>query len=311
MAEDVLKVRDAIGSKASMCCVNIAMSVVGYIIAFYRGWQITLVMMSSLPLIMVAGTLMAKVMSSLSSKGQTQYAAAGAVAEEVLGSVKTVASFGGEKRSMAKYALVVKDALTSGIRGGIFRGLSIGFTMAVIFWTYALTFWYGGTLIRDSVTNPSTGKPYQGGDVLTVFMSAIMATFSLAQIAPHVQAFAEGCAAGGKIFPLFEQKASIEPDVHRLADMPESSATTPPHLESFELEKVKFNYPARPELQVIKGVSLKIKRGEKVAFVGESGSGKSTLVQLIERFYDPVEGRVLVNGVDIKTMPVHKHRALF
>ncbi|EER04129.1 multidrug resistance protein, putative [Perkinsus marinus ATCC 50983] len=144
MAEDVLKVRDAIGSKASMCCVNIAMTVVGYIIAFYRGWQITLVMMSSLPLIMIAGFLMAKTMSSLSSKGQTQYAAAGAVAEEVLGSVKTVAAFGGEKRSMVKYALVVKDALRSGIRGGIFRGLSIGFTMAVYLdiCSYLLVWWF-------------------------------------------------------------------------------------------------------------------------------------------------------------------------
>ncbi|EER04130.1 Multidrug resistance protein, putative [Perkinsus marinus ATCC 50983] len=142
-------------------------------------------------------------------------------------------------------------------------------------------------------------------------MSAIMATFSLAQIAPHVQAFAEGCAAGGKIYPLFEEKALIEPEVRRLADMDEAEAIKPPQLDTFELEKVKFNYPARPELQVIKGVSLNIKRGEKVAFVGESGSGKSTLVQLIERFYDPVEGRVLVNGVDIKSMPVHQHRALF
>ncbi|KAF4664789.1 (ABC) transporter [Perkinsus chesapeaki] len=312
MAEDVLKVRDAIGSKASLCCVNISMAVVGYIVAFYRGWQITLVMMSSMPLIMVAGALMAKVMSSLSSKGQTMYAAAGAVAEEVLGSIKTVAAFGGEKRSITKYAQVVEDALKAGIRGGLFRGLSIGFTMTVVFWTYALTFWYGGTLIRDGTINPSTGLPYQGGDVLTVFMSAIMGTFSLAQIAPHVQSFAEGCAAGGKIYPLFEQKASIEPRVQRLADVDDPTAEMKPlHLERFELEKVKFHYPARPELQVIKGVSLAIERGQKVAFVGESGSGKSTLVQMMERFYDPTEGRVLVNGVDIKTVPVHQHRALF
>eukprot|EP00453_Perkinsus_chesapeaki_P001863 CAMPEP_0185915894 /NCGR_PEP_ID=MMETSP0924C-20121207/2847_1 /TAXON_ID=321610 /ORGANISM="Perkinsus chesapeaki, Strain ATCC PRA-65" /LENGTH=75 /DNA_ID=CAMNT_0028640313 /DNA_START=302 /DNA_END=526 /DNA_ORIENTATION=- len=75
---------------------------------------------------MVAGALMAKVMSSLSSRGQTRYAAAGAVAEEVLGSIKTVAAFGGEKRSIAKYNEVVQDALRAGIRGGLFRGLSIG-----------------------------------------------------------------------------------------------------------------------------------------------------------------------------------------
>ncbi|KAF4693310.1 (ABC) transporter [Perkinsus olseni] len=310
--DDVLKVRDAIGQKASMMCMNVSMCIVGYIIAFYRGWQITLVMIATSPLIMLCGALMAKAMAGLASKGQNEYAEAGAVAEEVLESIKTVASFGGEQRSIDRYNAKVQKALNSGVKASVYRGFSIGFTISVVYWTYALTFWYGGTLIRDQTINPSTGNPYQGGDVLTVFMSAMMATFSIAQIAPHFQAFSEGCAAGGKIFPLMKENATIEPKVKRLSEGGEAEANmTPVKFESLKLDDVKFNYPARPALQVLKGISLEIKRGQKVAFVGESGSGKSTLVQLIERFYDPAEGQVLVNGVDIKTMPVHKHRALF
>ncbi|EEQ99373.1 multidrug resistance protein, putative, partial [Perkinsus marinus ATCC 50983] len=250
MSEDVLKVRDAIGQKASMMCMNVSMCIVGYIIAFYRGWQITLVMIATCPLIMVCGLFMAKAMSTLASKGQNEYAEAGAVAEEVLSSIKTVASFGGEQRSIDRYNAKVQKALKSGVKVSVYRGFAIGFTMLVVFWTYALTFWYGGTLIRDRTINPSTGRPYQGGDVLTVFMSAMMATFSIAQIAPHFQAFSEGCAAGGKIFPLMAENAEIEPKVKRLSEGGEAEANMiPVEFQSLQLDDVKFNYPARPTLQ--------------------------------------------------------------
>ncbi|KAF4661336.1 (ABC) transporter [Perkinsus chesapeaki] len=310
MTEDVMKVQDAIGYRAGLAIVNVSQFVFGYILGFFRGWQIALVMLSTMPLIMVSTALLGRDLAKKTSKSQTLYAKAGAIAEEVLTSIRTVQAFGAEKRESKRY----DDQLVLARDGGIKAGVSIGFMIGVVFFcifgTYALTFWYGGTLIYNNTINPSTGLVYTGGDILTVFFACIMATFSLGQLAPNIEYFAEGKAAGSKIFPLLEQQRTggkhIEPPV-----------TGPPRfdstfkLQSLEFQDVQFTYPARPETKVLKGVSFVIEAGQKVAFVGESGSGKSTTAQLLERYYDPDSGAFLVNGEDTRDMPIHTLRSIY
>ncbi|KAF4688672.1 (ABC) transporter, partial [Perkinsus olseni] len=144
--------------------------------------------------------------------------------------------------------------------GGL--GVMTGIVFLSIFFTYALVFWYGGKLIYDGTNNPSTGEPYNGGNVITVYFACIMATFALGQIAPNISFFIEGKTAGAKIFPLFEVRddpSRIEPP---LSEGPRDSGSRPT-MSSIAFRKVTFSYPARPEVEVLSDVSFTINAGEK------------------------------------------------
>ena len=120
-------------------------------------------------------------------------------------------------------------------------------------------------------------------------------TRSLGQASPCISAFAAGKAAAFKMFEVIKRKPDID-----AFDM------TGKVLEKLngeiELRDVDFTYPSRSDVPIFKSFNLIIAVGTTVALVGESGSGKSTVVSLIERFYDPDGGLVLIDGVDIKTM---------
>jgi ATP-binding cassette, subfamily B (MDR/TAP), member 1 len=146
------------------------------------------------------------------------------------------------------------------------------------------------------------------GTVLTILFAVIVGAFSLGSLGPRVEAFAKASAAAQKIF----QTLNRVPSIDSLAD----NGDKPDDVKgSIELKNVSFIYPARPEVIVLKDVNIHIPEGKFTAsnslsivrliiVVGPSGSGKSTILQLLERFYDPVEGEVLLDGHNIRSLNV-------
>jgi ATP-binding cassette, subfamily B (MDR/TAP), member 1 len=135
------------------------------------------------------------------------------------------------------------------------------------------------------------------GVILTVLFAVIIGAFSLSSVAPRIEAFAKASAASQKIFQTLQRIPAID----SLAD----SGDKPADIRgSLELKNVSFIYPARPEVTVLKNVSISIPQGRFTAVVGPSGSGKSTVLQLVERFYDPVEGTVFLDGHDVRSLNV-------
>lgn len=156
----------------------------------------------------------------------------------------------------------------------------------------------GSRLIADGVLNV--------GLVMNVLFAVILASFSLSQVAPRIESFAKATAASQKIFQTIYRVPSID----SLSDQGER----PKDLQgNIEFKDVLFIYPSRPEgnpprksiliaVTVLKNISLSIPAGRFTAIVGASGSGKSTIIQLLERFYDPIQGQITLDGHDIKTL---------
>ena len=155
----------------------------------------------------------------------------------------------------------------------------------------ALGIWFGVQMIiesRDLGTND-----YTIGTIVIVFWCVSGAGFSIGGAAPHFEAVRVSRAIAAKVFAIIERKPKIDiwmeggirPEVVRA---------------EIEFKNLDFSYPQRPEVKVLKSFSLKINPGESVALVGPSGCGKSTLVQLIQRFYDPNAGSVLIDGNDVR-----------
>ncbi|KAE8697979.1 ABC transporter B family member 12 [Hibiscus syriacus] len=285
MSGDTVLIQDAMGEKVGKFLQLISMFIGGFVVAFIRGWLLTLVMLSSLPLLVIAGATVSLTVANTASQGQNAYAKAAAVVEQTIGSIRTVASFAGEKQAMSNYNKFLVSAYRSGVYQGSVSGIGLGLIMLVVFCSYALAVWFGGRMILEN--------GYTGGEVVSVIVAIMTGSMSLGQASPSLNAFASGQAAAFKMFETIERKPEID-----------AYDTNGKVLEDIRgdinLNDVCFSYPARPDEQIFNGFSLSIPSGTTAALVGQSGSGKSTVISLIERFYDPQGGEVLIDGINLK-----------
>ncbi|XP_010515729.1 PREDICTED: ABC transporter B family member 11-like [Camelina sativa] len=285
MSGDTVLIQDAMGEKVGRFIQLLSTSVGGFVLAFIKGWLLTLIMSTSVPLNVMAGAAIALIVTRTSSRGQAAYAKAAAVVEQTIGSIRTVASFTGEKQAINSYKKLITSAYKSSIQQDFSTGLGYGVMSFVFFSSYALAIWFGGKMILE--------KGYTGGAVINVILIVVVGSRSLGQTSPCVTAFTAGQAAAYKMFETIKRKPLIDAyDVNGkvLEDI----------RGDIELKDVHFSYPARPDEDIFVGFSLFIPSGATAALVGESGSGKSTVISLIERFYDPKAGQVLIDGVNLK-----------
>ncbi|CAN4082126.1 unnamed protein product [Withania somnifera] len=285
MSGDTILIQDALGEKVGKFIQFLSTFVGGFLIAFIKGWLLSIVLVSCIPALVIAGGSMALIMSKMSSRGQVAYAQAGNVVEQTIGAIRTVAAFTGEKLAVNKYDSKLKIACASTVQQGLVSGIGLGTVLLIVFSTYGLAVWYGSKLIIE--------RGYSGGDVINVIMAIMTGGISLGQTTPSLNAFAAGQAAAYKMFETINRKPLID-----------TSDTNGIVLENIkgeiEFKDVYFRYPARPDVQIFSGFSLVVPSGKTVALVGQSGSGKSTVISLLERFYDPEAGGVLIDGVNLK-----------
>ncbi|CAF1202712.1 unnamed protein product [Rotaria sordida] len=260
-----------------------------YILAI--GWKLTLVALSLLPLMIIAFKMIVKTTVNYSSKEIQAFASASSVSQEVLQNIRTVTAFHGQAKEEERFAKNLILAKNIGIKKALHVGIWLGLGYLSVFVSYALIFWYGSQLVRTDCTN------YSVGIVLVVFMGYMYASFHTAYLSPHIQNFAEALTSGSYVFDIIDRQTKIDVSSDE-GDKPQNI------IGDIEFDNVTFTYPARQETPILNKLSLKIPSGKIVALVGASGCGKSTIIQLIQRFYDPDEGRILLDGKDIKTLNV-------
>ncbi|XP_073490099.1 bile salt export pump-like isoform X2 [Aquarana catesbeiana] len=296
MSDDINKINDAIADQVGIFVQRFTTFLAGFLLGFVNGWKLTLVIIAVSPLIGVGAALMALAVAKLTGRELQAYAKAGAVADEVLSGIRTVAAFGGELKEVERYDKNLVYAQRWGIRKGIIMGFFTGYMWFIIFLCYALAFWYGSQLVLDE-------EEYSPGNLLQVFFGVLVGALNLGQASPCLQAFASGRGAATNIYETIDN----EPKIDCMSE------------EGFKLDKVKgeiefhnitFHYPSRPEVKILNKLNMIVKAGETTAFVGPSGAGKSTTIQLIQRFYDPDQGMVTLDGHDVRSLNIQWLRSL-
>lgn len=282
---DTQLIYDGMADKVGLVLSSFTTFIAGFVIGFVRGWKLSLVLLSCVPLIGACAALMTKFTVASASKGQDSYSGAGAVAEQAISAIRTLVAFGGQKRETAAYVKQLDMAFVHGKKRAIATGSGVGAFMFILFSTYGLTFWYGAQeVFKGNMT---------GGQVISVFFGMIMGAFALGSIGPNAAAFASAQGAAYQIFQTIDRVPTI--------DSSNPGGAKPDNVVGhIVVTDVDFHYPSRPDVPILKKMNIEVKPGQTVALVGHSGSGKSTIVGLVERFYDPISGSISMDGVELK-----------
>lgn len=284
---DTNLIQDGISEKISLTMTAIATFLAAFIIGFVVYWKLTLILISCV----VASTIClmggSRFIIKFSRANIQAYAQGGTVAEETLSSIRNAIAFGTQERLALSYDSHLANAEYWGIRLKGSIAIMIATLMGLMNLNYGLAFWQGSHFIVDEGMSLSK--------ILTVTMAVMIGSVSLGNVAPNIQAFVTALAAAGKIYTTIDRMSALD-----------SSSESGDKLDDVQgeirLENVKMIYPSRPEVTVMDGVSLHIPAGKTTALVGASGSGKSTIIGLVERFYEPVAGKVYLDGHDITTL---------
>jgi ATP-binding cassette subfamily B (MDR/TAP) protein 1 len=291
--EDMQKFKDATGFKNHVMVYCFGTTIIGFIVGYTRGWLYSLIVTVTFPIILTGMVAYVLINQRESKVTKGAYESAGATSEQALSAIKTVKSLCGEEHELDCYKQALNDAKAISIKYGFLAAFCYGIFMMCMTASYGLNYWLGSILVDKRVWNDNQNHDYNIVDVVTIFFAIVNGGFALGQTSPALKAMAAGKEAAFNIYKVIERKSLIP--------LNDESAKKPEKFEGeIEFIDVKFTYPSRPEIPVLKGVSLKIPKGKKVALVGETGCGKSTTIQLIERYYDPCSGTVRIDGQDIK-----------
>ena len=237
-----------------------------------------------LPLVIVPVIVIGRRVRTLSRDSQDRVADTSGLAGETLNAVSTVQAFTMEAEQSARFGAAVKAAFDAAVRRVRVRAAMTGITIMFVFGAIIFVLWIGTRSVMDGAMTRG-----ELGQFLLYAIFASAAAAGLSEMWGEVQ------RAAGATERLVELQ-NTEPAISAPPDplpLPEQSAGV------IRLDHVSFSYPSRPDTPAIDDVTLDIAGGETLAIVGPSGAGKSTLFQLLLRFYDPLSGRILVDGVDI------------
>ncbi|OAL73966.1 hypothetical protein A7D00_1994 [Trichophyton violaceum] len=283
------------GAVIGACLTFIATIAGGFILSLAVGWKLALVCAATIPIMTGSGYIRLRVLSLFDGQMRATHQEGAIYASEVITVIRSVASLTLESHVLDEYSRILAQRAAKNMRFILITSTLYAASQSFTFFCMALAFWYGGTLLADSKYS------------MLQFFICFVSLISGAQIAGAIFNFAPDMSkalhAGQRVKELFELKPRID-------TWDNSGQRINGSTGQIDIVDVSFRYPNRPERLVLDRLNLSIGRGQYVALVGSSGSGKSTVIRLLERFFEPTEGKILVDGKDISQLNINDYRSL-
>ncbi len=286
LTTDTTLLQVVIGSSVSIALRNILMFVGGLTMLAITSPKLTALVLLVVPLVVVPIIGYGRRVRRLSRDAQDRIADVSAFSEESLNALRTVQAYTHEKIESDKFDGFVEGAFKTAISRISARALLTAIVIVMVFGAVGTILWIGGHDVLDGTIS--------AGDLSAFVFYAIVVAGSVGAISEVIGDLQRAAGAAERLMGLLETEPAIAAPANPV-QMPQK------HLGHVSFENVTFHYPARPDRSALTGFSLQVKPGETVALVGPSGAGKTTVFQLLLRFYDPANGVIKVDDVDIRT----------
>lgn len=285
LTADTTLLQSVIGSSLSLFLRNLLMVIGGIVLLFITNPKLTSIVVVALPLVIAPILIFGRRVRNLSRLSQDRIADIGSYVSETLGQIKTVQAYNHQAQDERRFAVTVEEAFNTARKRIFQRAWLITLVIVLVLGAVGVMLWVGG---MDVIA----GRISAGALAAFVFYSLIVGSAfgTLSEVIGELQ---RAAGAAERIAELLRSENIILPPVAGAVKLPERVNG------QLQLHDVRFSYPSRPENYAVDGLSLTVNAGETLALVGPSGAGKSTVYDLLLRFYDPAEGRILLDGVPL------------
>jgi ATP-binding cassette subfamily B protein len=260
----------------------------------YTSVKLTLFMLGSVSVMALLAVVFGRIIRRYSKEAQDKLAASNIVVEESLQGIATVKAFTGEKSEEGRYGNRLADLVRIALGAGVARGLFSAFVVFALFGAVVAVMWFGAGMVQEGQLTV--------GALATFLLYTMYVNGALGSFADIYSRFQKMLGATQRVREILHEPVEAGGD-------PAVTPSSPPLRGEVELRDVHFRYPSRAEVEVLRGVSLIARPGERIALVGPSGAGKSTVIALVLRFYDPESGTVLIDGRDARDYPLEELRS--
>ena len=285
LTADTTLLQSVIGSSLSLFLRNLLMVIGGVVLLFVTNPKLTSIVVVALPLVIAPILIFGRRVRSLSRLSQDRIADIGSYVAETLGQIKTVQAYNHQAQDEQRFAVTVEEAFDTARKRIFQRAWLITLVIVLVLGAVGVMLWVGG---MDVIA----GRITEGELAAFVFYSLIVGSAfgTLSEVIGELQ---RAAGAAERIAELLRSENIIQPPTSGLVTLPERVKG------ELVLQDLRFSYPSRPESYAVDGLNLTINAGETLALVGPSGAGKSTVYDLLLRFYDPAEGRILLDGIPL------------
>jgi ABC transporter fused permease/ATP-binding protein len=284
ISSDITQIQDTLTSTIAEFLRQFILIIGGVALLATESIKLTLLMLSVVPLVAVAAVIFGRFIRKFSKDVQDQVAESQVVVEETMQGISVVKAFANEWYEIARYNGKIKEVVKLAIKGGIYRGYFASFIIFCLFGAIVAVVWFG---VRLSISGEMSV-----GQLISFVLYSTFVGASFGGIAELYAQIQKAIGATERVFELLEEtpekiNSDQNPDILKKIK------------GNLTFKNVKFSYPSRKEIKVLKDVNFTANFGQKIAIVGPSGTGKSTIASLLLRFYKIDGGEIIIDGKNI------------
>lgn len=293
ITNDVAQVQSVVSVTLAEFVRQVIILIGGIAIIVFTMPRLALIMLATFPVVVLMAMFFGRYIRRLMKKRQDQLALTNVVVEESMQTIQTVKAYTNEWFELGRYAKNLKEAVRIALNAARMRGLFAGFIILIMFGALFFIMWQAALMVQSGNMD--------SGDLVNFIVFTGIIGGAIASIGNFYATIVAAVGATDRIMDILELESEV-------------TVTKTPHsvgskfIGKIQYDKVHFSYPTRKDVEVLKGISLDIQPGQKIALVGASGAGKSTIVQLLLRFYELDSGRILVDGKDINAYDISAYR---